>query len=90
VRRDLRRTDHLDFLEVPESTYGVLRESVKMEELTEVVPRLIREVAAWVFANGGATGAPVAAYAPPPAVPIRFRPGYAGRAISCSLPVSTS
>jgi DNA-binding transcriptional MerR regulator len=51
--------------EVPERTYVILRDRVPMEELTQVIPRLIGDTHDWVFENSDSVGAPMALVGPP-------------------------
>jgi DNA-binding transcriptional MerR regulator len=46
--------------EVPASTYVIRRDRVSMEQLTQVIPRLIGETHGWVVEHGGFVGAPMA------------------------------
>jgi DNA-binding transcriptional MerR regulator len=50
---------------VPARTYVLRRDRVPMEELTQVIPRLIGETAGWVPEGGGPAGAPMARVGPP-------------------------
>lgn len=50
----------LDVMEVPARAYIAARRRAPMERLTEVIPSLIGETGAWVFAHGGSAGAPMA------------------------------
>lgn len=50
----------LDVAQVPTRTYVAIRRRAPMEELTHVIPALIGETGAWVFAHGGPGGAPMA------------------------------
>lgn len=51
--------------QVPARSFVVRRRQAPMEELQQVIPECIRETADWVFANGGADGAPTALFDTP-------------------------
>lgn len=51
--------------QVPARHFVVRRREAPMEQLQQVIPASIQETAAWVFANGGSNGAPMALVDPP-------------------------
>jgi AraC family transcriptional regulator len=50
----------LNIEDVPERTYVVLSGRVRQDELMQSIPARIEETSAWIFANGGPRGAPMA------------------------------
>jgi len=53
-------TPQLTVTEVPALTCVIRRQQARMDELTQVIPRLIAETHAWVSEHGGWNGPPLA------------------------------
>jgi effector-binding domain-containing protein len=58
-------TPELTVAEVPALTCVIRRQQARMDELAEVIPRLIAETHAWVSEHGGWNGPPLAVIAEP-------------------------